>query len=195
MVDCLDGLRHHCVIGCDNDDGQVGELGTSCTHRREGLVSRGVEEGDLPAVGENHVVCSDVLCDSSGLSRDHIGLADIVQQGSLAVVDVAHHCDDRRPGLEVLLPVRLAVLIDFIGKLGGHELHLVSELLGDENEGLRIEPLVDGYHQSEVEAGSDNLVHRSVVHKGSEVIDGHELGDFQYFPLCSLLSHLLLCLQ
>ena len=195
MVDCLDCLRHHGIVSRNDDDCKVCQLCSTGTHGGEGLVSRCIEEGNLPAVAEDHIVGSDVLCDTSGLSCDYIGLADVVEQGSLAMVNVSHHGDNRRPCHEIFLPVRLAVLIDFIGELGSHEFDLVSEFLCYEHESLGIEPLVDGDHKSEVQAGSDDLVDRSVVHQGGEIVDRHELGDFQHLPLCCLLSHLLLRLE
>ncbi len=40
VVDRLFGLRHHPVIGGDNDDGDVGDLGAAGAHRGEGGVAR-----------------------------------------------------------------------------------------------------------------------------------------------------------
>ena len=96
MVDCLDGLRHDCVIGSDDDDCKVGHLCSAGTHRREGLVTRGVEEGDVSSVRELHVVCTDVLGDTTGLTGNHISLADVVQKGCLTMVDVTHDGNHRR---------------------------------------------------------------------------------------------------
>ena len=72
MVDGLDCLRHHSVIGRDDDDRKVGELGSTGTHSGERLVSRGVKEGDPPAVWKLHVVGTDVLGDTSRLSGDDV---------------------------------------------------------------------------------------------------------------------------
>ena len=96
MVDCLDGLRHDCVIGSDDDDCKVGHLCSAGTHRREGLVTRGVEEGDVSSVRELHVVCTDVLGDTTGLTGNHISLADVVQKGCLTMIDVTHDGNYRR---------------------------------------------------------------------------------------------------
>ena len=43
-----------------------------------------------------HLVGADVLGDATGLAGDDVGLADLVEQQGLAVVDVAHDGDDRR---------------------------------------------------------------------------------------------------
>ena len=44
------------------------------------------------------LVGADVLGDATGLAGDHVGVADLVEQLRLAVVDVAHDGDDRRRG-------------------------------------------------------------------------------------------------
>ena len=192
MVDGLNGLRHHGVVGCNDDDGKVGELGTSGTHCGKGFVARGVEEGNAPSVREFHIVGTYVLGDASGLSRNDVGLAYVVEQRGLAVVNVTHHGDDRRPRLEVFRLVHLFAVADLLGDVGSHELHVVSELLGHEHKGLGIETLVDGYHQTEAHTSSDDLHHRGVVHQGCEVVDRNELGDLQGLLLCSSYRELLL---
>ena len=50
-----------------------------------------------------HLVGTDGLRDAAGLARDDVGLADRVEQAGLAVVDVTHDGDDRRPGDELVL--------------------------------------------------------------------------------------------
>ena len=80
----------------------VGDLRAARAHRRERLVARRVEERDH-ALLRLHVVGADVLRDPARLAARHARAADRVEQRRLAVVDVAHHRDDRRPrlGLDV----------------------------------------------------------------------------------------------
>ena len=61
MVDSFDGLRHDIVVGGYDDDTEVSYLGSSGTHCGERLVARSVEECDVTAVGELHVISTDVL--------------------------------------------------------------------------------------------------------------------------------------
>ena len=77
MVDGLARLRHHAVVGGDHQDDDVGGLGTARTHRRERLVTRGVEEGDHAALG-THVVGTDVLGDAPRFAAGDAGTADVV---------------------------------------------------------------------------------------------------------------------
>ena len=50
VVERLDGLRLHAVVGRDHQDRDVGDLRTTGTHGGERLVTRGVDEGDLALV-------------------------------------------------------------------------------------------------------------------------------------------------
>ena len=53
VVDGLDRLRHHAVVGGDHQHDDVGDLGAAGAHRREGGVARRVDEGDLAVRGES----------------------------------------------------------------------------------------------------------------------------------------------
>src|SRR5207249_2331678 len=92
---------HDAVVGRDDEHGDVGDLRAARAHRGERLMTRGVEERDLPAA-DIRLVGADVLSDPAGLRRDHLRLPDRVEQRRLAVVDVTHErdagFDGRRPG-------------------------------------------------------------------------------------------------
>ncbi len=95
VVDRLDGLRHHAVVGGDDEDDDVRRPRAARAHRGEGLVAGRVEEDDRLAV-DLDPVRADVLRDPAGLAGGDVRLADRVEKGRLAVVDVAHDGDDRR---------------------------------------------------------------------------------------------------
>ena len=80
MVDSLDGLGHHVVVGCHDDDGEVGYLGSAGTHGGEGFMTRGVEECDVATIVELDVVSTDMLGDTSSLAGNNVGIADVVEQ-------------------------------------------------------------------------------------------------------------------
>ncbi|MEY3680956.1 MAG: translation initiation factor, partial [Actinomycetota bacterium] len=61
-------------------------------------VTRSVDERDVLAVLLD-LIGTDVLSDSTGFARDHVGVANAVEQRRLTVIDVTHHGDDRRTGL------------------------------------------------------------------------------------------------
>ena len=97
-------LRLDAVVGGDDEHGDVRHLRAAGAHRGERLVAGRVEERDLAAVVLD-LVGADVLRDPAGLGLDDRRLADRVEERRLAVVDVAHDRDHRRPRDEVLLGV------------------------------------------------------------------------------------------
>ncbi len=101
VVDRLDRLGHHAVIGGDDQHDQVRDLRASGAHRSESLVPWRVDEHDRMPVGGLDLVGADPLGDAAGLARGDVCLADRVQDRRLAVVDVAQHGDDGRPWLEL----------------------------------------------------------------------------------------------
>ena len=105
-------------------------------------MSRRVQERQLTVVVA-HLVGTDVLGDAAGLTRDHLGLADGIQERRLAVVDVAHNRDHRRPCDEALGSVFLdrgkLVLL-----LGVDDLNLALEFRCDDLHLLIRQRLGDG---------------------------------------------------
>ena len=95
MLDGFLRLRHDAVISCHHQNHNVGRVGTTGTHGGERLVTRGIEKRHHAARGF-HVVGTNVLGNAPGLARGHFRPTDVVQQGGLAVVDVAHDRDHRR---------------------------------------------------------------------------------------------------
>ena len=174
MVDGLDGLGHHRVVGGDDDDTDVGHLGAAGTHGRECFVARRVEEGDVASVGEFDAVRADVLRDASGLACDDVGLSDVVEQRRLAMVHMAHHRHDGRTRAEVFLAVLL--LMDGIGHFCRHILGRVAEFFGHDVDGFGVEALVDAHHHTDVHARGYNLVDGHIHHDG-KVVGGHKLGE------------------
>ena len=73
VVERLDRLRHHAVVGRDHQHHDVGGRRTTGTHGGERLVTRGVDEGDRPVLAlvlDVHLVGADVLGDAAGLAAD-----------------------------------------------------------------------------------------------------------------------------
>ena len=80
MVDRFNRLRHHAVIGCNNQHDDIRNLRTTGTHLRKGGVARGIDEGDLRAIWSNHLIGADMLGNAAGFAACNIGLADRVEQ-------------------------------------------------------------------------------------------------------------------
>jgi hypothetical protein len=95
VVDRLDRGGHHAVVGGHHEHGHVGELRAAGAQGRKGRVTRGVEEDDR-ALGRGDLVGAHFLGNPAGLALGHARADDGVEEGGLAVVDVAHHGDDGR---------------------------------------------------------------------------------------------------
>ena len=89
MFNRLARLWHHAIIGCNNQDHDIGSLRTTRTHGRKGFVTRSIEEGNH-ATRRFHMVSADVLGNATRLARRHFGLTDAVEQRSFTVIHVAH---------------------------------------------------------------------------------------------------------
>ena len=185
VVDGLEGLGHDAVVGCDDDDDDVGDLGSAGTHAGEGFVAGGIEEDDLATegggvgLGDFDLVGADVLSDASGFAAGDVGGADGVEERGFAVVDVAHDGDDRRAddfdhagGVfeEAFDGFVLELLFD--GDDGG----VGAELAGDVFDELGVEGLVDGDEDALHEEGGDEVFAADVEFFG-EVLDGDAFGD------------------
>ena len=100
VVHRLNGLRLEALCRGDDQNDDVGQVCTAGAHVRESRVSRGVDERDRLAVVSDGR-SADMLRDRPGFLRRHMGVADGVLQRGLAVVDMTHESDDRRPFLQV----------------------------------------------------------------------------------------------
>ena len=175
MVDGLDGLRHHAVVRRHHEDGDVRGLRAAGAHGGKRLVARGVEEGDLLAA-DLHGIGADVLGDAARLARGDAGLADVVQQRGLAVVDMAHDGDDRRTGEEILLGILdVLVLEGVLGRLGQLHFQLHAELGADQLRGVEVQFIVDGGDDAQHHQLFDDLAGR-LADALREVAHGDRLG-------------------
>ena len=104
-----------------------------------------------------------MLGDAAGLAGHDVRRPDRVEQLGLAVVDVTHHGDDRRPRLEELLvALGLALDVDVEGAeqlavlvLGRDDLDVVAELGAEQAERVLVERLRGRGHLTEVEQHGD----------------------------------------
>ena len=187
VADRLERLGHDPVVRRDHDDRDVGHPGAAGAHRRERLVTRGIEEDDPLAVLDD-LAGADVLGDPAALAGGDLGRPDRVEQARLAVVDVTHHGHDRGARLEER---RIVLLVeDFLGRLGDlavrlvehagmvHGLglgHFVAELAGDERRGVAVDELVDRREDPALDQLADD-VGRVDAEQLRELLDGDRSG-------------------
>ena len=174
VVDGLNGLRHDAVVGGDNQDGDVRDGGAAGAHAGEGLVARGVQEGYRAAVDVDGVG-ADVLGYAAGLAGRDVGVADVVQQAGLAVVDVAHDHDDGGARLELFRPV-LAV-VDELLLHGDNDLvlDLAAELHGHERRGVVVDDVGERSHDAVLDERLDDLG-AGLLHAGGQLADADGVG-------------------
>ena len=152
VLDRLVGLGHDPVVGGDHQHRDVGDVGAASPHGGEGLVPRGVDEGDQPSVPVD-LVGADPLGDAARLAGRHPRLADMVQQRGLAMVDVPEHGNDRRSRRQ-----RLGILAGEIEQRvtgaapagrGARRrrvlaLRLEAEMVGGQRRGVEVDGGVEG---------------------------------------------------
>ena len=189
MSDGLLCLRHDVVISSYNDNGNIRYLSTTGTHSGKGLVTRRIQEGHMASVWQCHVIGTDVLRNTTGLTGNNIGLTDIVQQRGLTVVNMTHDGNNGSAWNQIFLSI-----LHFRYSLANLSTYIFSskaELLSHKVDGLGIHTLVDADHDTNLHTGTDNLSYRH-VHHGSQLVGCHELGKLQYLAFCCFVLKLLL---
>ena len=189
MGDSLLGSRHHGVIGCDDDDGDIGSLSTTGTHGGKRLMTWSIQEGYLATAVQSHTVSTDMLGNTTRLTGNHIGIADIVEQRGLTVVNVTHHGYDWSTWNQVVLIILF--LAHCLLNLGTHVFGLETELLSHHINGFSIQTLVDRYHDTYTHQGRDNLSNADIHHR-SQLANGNELSKLQGLAFLLLLASLIL---
>ena len=159
------GLRLHAVVGGDHEHDQVGGLRAAGPHGGERLVARGVDERDLALLAVHlggDLVGADVLGDAARLAGHHVGVPDRVEQLGLAVVDVTHDGDHRRPGDQGVLVALVLAELDVerlqqlpVLFLRGDDLDVVVELGAEQLQRLVVDRLGGGDHLAQVEQHLD----------------------------------------
>ena len=128
-----------------------------------------VKEGQKLPVVRRHLIRADMLGDTAGLARNHLGVADRIEKRGLAVVHMAHHGDDRRTGLQIL--VLVLDRVDHVFHVGiGHAHDAVAEILDDQFSSIRVDRLVLRHHHA--------VLHQRLDHIGHAL--GHPVGQFRY---------------
>ncbi|GFI67676.1 hypothetical protein IMSAG192_01209 [Muribaculaceae bacterium] len=118
-----------------------------------------------------------MLCYAASFACDYVGVADIVEERCLTVVDVAHYGYNRWTVDEVFLVVFF--LMDCLDYLGRYIFGLETELFGYNIDSLGVKALVDGYHHTEIHTSGYDFVDGYIHHYG-QVVGGNEFGEFQH---------------
>ncbi len=167
VFDRLDGLRHHAVIGGDDQHHDIGGGGTARAHGGKGLMARRIQEGDGLAGGQGDLIGADMLGDATSLASRHIRMAQRVQQAGLAVIDMAHDGDDRRARLQLGIRVLFALQAQLNVRIRDAA-DLVAEFGDDQLGGIGVDGLGDGGHHAHFHQGAHHIAAGG----------GHAVGEF-----------------
>ncbi len=173
VVDGFHRLGLQAIIGGDHEHHDIGNVGATRPHLREGLVARSVEESDLRLVGKLHLIGADMLRDSASFARDHVRAADRIEKRGLAVVDVAHDGHHRRACQQGIVCIHVSFGLDVDVRFAD-ALDVVPEL-GDEQLGrVLIDRLVDRHDDAHLEKRLDE-VRAAFGHAVREFLNGDRL--------------------
>ena len=172
MVNGFYRLGHDAVVGSHHQNGNVGTHGAPGPHGGKGGVAGGIQEGDeiLP---HPHGVCANVLGNPAGLTGNHIGFPDGVQQAGFAMVYVAHDHHHRAAGLQLLGGVHMVVNELLFNGDGDLPFYPAAHLRGHKLCGVKVNVLIDGGHYPIFQQGFDDLRRRLL----------HPAGQFAYRDL------------
>ena len=149
VIDALNGLRHHAIVGGHHEHDKVGHICAARTHGTKGCVAGRVEKCDglktflVFRMGDINGVGADVLGDPTGFAGNHIGVSNGVEQRRLAVIHMAHHGDHRRPRLEILCVI-LDIQLKFLFLNGRRCVGIALAFLGFELEAVLGAKLLGG---------------------------------------------------
>ena len=80
MADGFLRLGHDGVVRSYHNNGDIRYLSTAGTHGGKGLVTRRIQECNVLTARQFHTIRANVLGDSTRLTGDDVGLADVVQK-------------------------------------------------------------------------------------------------------------------
>ncbi len=151
VADRLFGLGHHPVVGGDDQHRDIGTVRPAGAHLGERLVTRSVDEGNVPLRGLDPVG-ADMLGDAALFAGNDVHVEDPVEERGLPMVDVAQEGDDRRPGLKRL--GRIDLIDHRVDKLLFQRLFFFDDRFqfkrfDQQFGGLAVHRLVDHQHVAE----------------------------------------------
>ena len=95
MIHRFQRLRHDPIVGRDNKNDQVGYLGSAGAHCGKRFMAGRIQKSDH-STRSAHMIGPNMLGNSASLAAGNAGASNIVEQRSLAVIDVSHHGNNGR---------------------------------------------------------------------------------------------------
>ena len=175
VVDGLDGLGHDAVIGSNDQNRDIGHIRAAGTHGGKGFVARRIQEGNGAAV-DIDLVSADGLGNAAGFACGNVSGTDAVQDGSFAVVNVAHNNNDRRTFDQLIGAVLFLGEQALFDRNMNFMLHLCVEFLCDQGGGIKIDHIGSSVHFAHLHELGNNLGH-VLLQAGSQLANSDLIGD------------------
>ena len=140
-----------------------------------GMAGR-VDEGDLGARGRSHLIGADMLGNAARFAGYDVGLADGVEHRGLAVIDMAHDRDDRRPGARRFSSSSVTPPRPISTSASLTRLTLWPNSSAISSAGIGVDGLVDRGHDSHSKQCLDDLG-AARRHTARQFLDGDRLGN------------------
>ena len=181
VVDCFNSLGHDTVVCCNNKDSNIGAKCATGTHCGECFVSGSIEEGDGASAFGGNSVCTEVLGDTACFAGSNMCASDIVEDGSLTVVNVAHYADNRITGDKVCCIVLAVVDKTVFDGYNNFFFNFCADIHCDKCCGIVVDNFVYGNHHALKHKAFDDFGRSDFKFK-SKVANGDFIrnGDFKF---------------
>ena len=184
MINGFLGLGHYIIIGSYNNNCDIGHLCTTGTHCSKCLMSRSIEERNLTSIFQCNMICTNMLCDTSGFTCNYICFTNVVKQRSFTMVYVSHDCNNRSTMFQIFR--RIFLFNNGLGYFCTDIFSLKSKFFSHKINRFCIQTLIDRNHHTNAHTSSDNLIYR-YVHHACQFISSHKFCQFQYLAFCHFL--------
>ena len=156
MLDSLDGLRLDAIIGSDDQDDDISRSCTTRTHRCKGRVPGRIQKCNFSLVDVDRVR-TDMLGDTAGLAGRDLGVAYVIEQSGLAMIDVSHDGNDWCP-YDLITGWRLICQQVCIDIRAADRLGDMTQLFHHQDRSVLIDDLVNRHHRAHVEQDLDDFI-------------------------------------
>ena len=156
MVDRLDSLRHDTVISGNNEDSDICNVRTSCSHGCESFMARSIKECYLLAL-ILYLISTDMLCDTACLSVSNVSVSYSVEDRCLTMVNVTHNDNDRASFLQALLWIFVSFDKSFFYCNVYFLFNLCAKLFCNKCGGIKVNDLIDRSHYAKTHELFDDL--------------------------------------
>ena len=186
MADSFNSLRFNPVIGGNNQNDNIGYLGSAGTHFRKCFVSRRINERNFLAIVQRNLISADVLRNTACFTRSNIRFTQCIQQGRFTVVNVSHNSYYRRTRQQIGLGISRTGQA-FLNIAFGHAFKFMSHFFNDNLRRIGINRLVNRRHNAQGHQLFDNI-RAFFRHTVCQILHSDNFRDYDFFDYFFLRS-------